>query len=115
PQMTALFTKDSGAPLADSDNLRQVDLGAALERIRANGVNEFYSGILAHNLATAAQSMGAPLTIDDLRSMKTVAYAPAKLPIGDHTLYFSAPPSSGGVLAAQLVLALGQGGSGADD
>jgi gamma-glutamyltranspeptidase/glutathione hydrolase len=110
PQMAALFTKDNGAPLADTDNLRQVDLGAALERIRANGVNEFYSGILAQNLATAAQSIGAPLTIDDLRSTKTVAYAPAKLPIGDHTLYVAAPPSSGGVLAAQMVVALGEGG-----
>ena len=113
PQMAAIFTKEGGMPLAESDNLRQVDLGAALERIRVNGVNELYSGQLGHALAQAAQSIGAPLTIDDLRSAKATAYPPLEIAVGDHQLLFPAPPSAGGVLAAQMVEALGLGN--ADD
>jgi gamma-glutamyltranspeptidase/glutathione hydrolase len=107
PQMAAIFTKDS-VPLKEADNLRQVDLGAALERIRVGGVNEFYSGPLGRALSDAAQSIGAPLTIDDLRSAKAVVYAPASMESGDQELFFPAPPSAGGVLVAQMVAALDQ-------
>ncbi len=106
PQMAAIFTRDGGQPRGETDNIRQVDLGATLERIRVGGLNEFYSGQLGRNLAEAAQSIGAPLTIDDLRASKTVVYPPAAIDVGDQQLFFPAPPSSGGVLAAQMVAAL---------
>jgi gamma-glutamyltranspeptidase/glutathione hydrolase len=105
PQMAAIFTKD-GVPRGETDNLRQTDLGAALERIRVGGLNEFYSGQLARSLSDAAQSIGAPLTIEDLRASKTVVYPPAAIEVGQQQLFFPAPPSSGGVLAAQMVEAL---------
>lgn len=106
PQMAAVFTKEGGVALGETDNLRQVDLGAALERIRAGGVNEFYSGQLGRTLADGAQSIGAPLTIEDLRASKAVVYPPAAIEAGDQQLFFPAPPSAGGVLAAQLITAL---------
>ncbi|HVZ01027.1 MAG TPA: gamma-glutamyltransferase [Dongiaceae bacterium] len=109
PQMKAIFAKDDGSPLGESDHLLQVDLGATLERVRVGGVNEFYSGLLAQKLSDAAQSIGAPLTIEDLRTTKTVAYKPLALPVGDQTLYAPAPPASGGVTALQLVQALMSG------
>jgi gamma-glutamyltranspeptidase/glutathione hydrolase len=109
PQMAAIFAKPDGSFLGESDNLRQVDLGATLERIRVNGVNELYGGLLGQKLAEAAQSIGAPLTIEDLRAAKTVAYKPMEIPIGDHALLFPAPPSAGGILAAQMVEALDHG------
>jgi len=106
PQMAAIFTKAGGDVLGETDNLRQVDLGAALERIRMNGVNEFYSGPLGRSLTDAAQSIGAPLTIEDLRAAKAVAYPPVVIEVGDQELFFPAPPSAGGVLSAQMVMAL---------
>jgi gamma-glutamyltranspeptidase/glutathione hydrolase len=105
PQMAAIFTKD-GVPRVETDNLRQVDLGAALERIRVGGLNEFYSGQLGRSLAEAAQSIGAPLTIEDLRAAKTVVYPPLSVDVGSQQLFFPAPPSSGGLLAAQMIVAL---------
>ena len=107
PQMAAIFTKEGGVPRGETENLRQVDLGAALERIRVGGINEFYSGQLARTLSDAAQSIGAPLTIEDLRASKVTVYPPATIQIGQQELFFPAPPSSGGVLAAQMVVALG--------
>jgi gamma-glutamyltranspeptidase / glutathione hydrolase len=106
PQMAAIFTKEGGVALGETDNLRQVDLGAALERIRIGGVNEFYSGPLGRTLADGAQSIGAPLTIEDLRASKAFVYPPAAIEVGDQQLFFPAPPSAGGVLAAQLITAL---------
>jgi len=109
PQLKAIFTKDDGSMLAETDRLQQVDLGATLERIRVGGINEFYSGLTAQKLSDAAQSIGAPLTIEDLRTTKTVAYKPLGLSIGDQTLYTSAPPAAGGVTTLQLVQALMNG------
>jgi gamma-glutamyltranspeptidase/glutathione hydrolase len=109
--MAAIFTKEGGTPLGETDNLRQVDLGAALERIRIGGVNEFYSGPLGRSLSDAAQSIGAPLTIEDLRAAKTVVYPPLSIDAGGSQLFFPAPPSAGGVLTAQLVQALDDIGS----
>jgi gamma-glutamyltranspeptidase/glutathione hydrolase len=106
PQMAAIFTKEGGVPRGETDNLRQVDLGAALERIRVGGINEFYSGQLGRNLTDAAQSIGAPLTIEDLRTSKTVVYPPVTTAVGEQQLFFPASPSSGGVLTAQMVQAL---------
>jgi gamma-glutamyltranspeptidase/glutathione hydrolase len=109
PQMKAIFAKDDGSLLGETDRLLQVDLGATLERVRVGGVNEFYSGLTAQKLADAAQSIGAPLTIEDLRTTKTVAYKPTTLSIGDQTLYTSAPPAAGGITTLQLVEALMDG------
>jgi gamma-glutamyltranspeptidase/glutathione hydrolase len=109
PQMAAVFGRPDGSVISDTDNLRQVDLGAALERIRVYGVNEFYSGQLGQQLAQAAQAIGAPLTIEDLRSSKAVLYKPLEKEVGDQTLFFPAPPSSGGVMVAQMIEALDQG------
>jgi gamma-glutamyltranspeptidase/glutathione hydrolase len=109
PQMAAIFVKNEGGLLGESDHLAQVDLGATLEGIRVGGVNEFYSGLLAQKLSAAAQSIGAPLTIEDLRGAKTVAYKPLGLPVGDQTLFSPAPPASGGVTALQVVQALENG------
>jgi gamma-glutamyltranspeptidase/glutathione hydrolase len=109
PQMKAVFAKDDGTLVGESERLLQVDLGATLERVRVGGVNEFYSGLTAQKLADAAQSIGAPLTIEDLRTTKTVAYKPLALPVGDQMLYAPAPPAAGGVTALQLVQALMNG------
>jgi len=106
PQMAAIFAKGDGTLLGESDNIRQVDLGATLERIRAGGVNEFYSGQLGRALSDAAQAIGAPLTIEDLRAAKAVVYPPASMEVGDQEFFFPAPPSAGGVLVAQMVTAL---------
>jgi gamma-glutamyltranspeptidase/glutathione hydrolase len=106
PQMAAVFTKEGGVPRGETENLRQVDLGAALERIRIGGINEFYSGQTGRLLSDAAQSIGAPLTIEDLRASKVTVYPPAAIEIGQQELFFPAPPSSGGVLAAQMAVAL---------
>ena len=109
PQLAAIFTRPDGSLLKETDNLRQVDLGAALAQIRARGVNELYGGILAQKLVESATAIGAPLTIDELRAYKVLIYAPLEQKLGDQTVYLAMPPASGGVLTAQMLTALDDG------
>lgn len=113
PQLAAIFTRPDGSLLKETDNLRQVDLGAALAQIRARGVNELYGGILAQKLVESANAIGAPLTIEELRNYRVSVYAPLEQQLGDQTVYLAMPPAAGGVLTAQMLTAL-DSGDGAD-
>lgn len=113
PQLAAIFTRPDGALLKETDNLRQVDLGAALAQIRVRGVNELYGGALAQKLVESATAIGAPLTIDELRAYRVAVYAPMEQKLGDQTVFLAMPPAAGGVLTAQMLTAL-EDGNGAD-
>ncbi len=105
PTLQATFTKLDGSMLGEGDNMVPVDLAASLGQIRAQGVNGFYSGLLAQKLVDGAQAVGAPLTIDDLRNFKVAIYQPAMTDYTDLTLFVPPPPASGGLLAAQAAAA----------
>jgi gamma-glutamyltranspeptidase/glutathione hydrolase len=103
PQMAGLFVRADGQLLGEADNLRQPQLGAVLGQIRARGASDFYAGPLAQRLADAAQTIGAPLTTDDLRNFKANIYNPLQVPLGDQTVYLPQPPAAGGVSTAQML------------
>ncbi|MDY0883706.1 gamma-glutamyltransferase [Dongia soli] len=114
PQMAGLFVTPEGRPLGEADNLRQAQLGAVLGQIRARGAGAFYSGPLAQRLVDAAQAIGAPLTVDDLRDFKASMYSPLQVPLGDQTVYLPQPPASGGVTTAQMLNVMGSAPKGKD-
>jgi gamma-glutamyltranspeptidase/glutathione hydrolase len=70
PEMARIFLRADGTPLQEGDPLRQEMLGSVLTQLRIKGAGEFYTGPLAHTIADAAQSLGAPLTIEALRNAK---------------------------------------------
>ncbi|MET1028142.1 MAG: gamma-glutamyltransferase [Dongiaceae bacterium] len=106
PQMAGYFVQPDGQLLNESDNLRQIQLGTVLGQVRAQGASAFYSGPLAQRLSDAAQAIGAPLTMDDLRNFKVNMYAPLEIPYGDQTVYLPQPPAAGGVSTAQMLTIL---------
>lgn len=103
PSLQATFSRLDGTQLGEGDNMRPVDLASTLGQIRAQGVNAFYSGLLGQKIVEGAQAIGAPLTIEDLRSYKVAIYPPLETPFTDLSLYVAPPPASGGVLTAQAV------------
>lgn len=103
PQMAALFVQSDGKLSTQGDNLRQSQLGAVLSQIRARGAGAFYAGPLAQRIVDAAQAVGAPLTIDDMRNFKAVMSAPLQVPFGDQSVYLPQPPASGGISLAQML------------
>lgn len=111
PELAALFATAEGRLIDEGDNLRQPALANALSQIRQKGAGEFYTGALARNLAEAAQSIGAPLTIEALRETLPAFRETLRVPYGNHLLHFAPPPPAGGVLAAQMIGALTEGRS----
>jgi gamma-glutamyltranspeptidase/glutathione hydrolase len=103
PQLAALFIRPDGKLAGEGDNLRQTQLGAILGQIRARGAGELYAGPLAQRIVDAAQSVGAPLTLDDLRQFKATIVAPLQLPFDDQTVYLPQPPAAAGISVAQMI------------
>jgi gamma-glutamyltranspeptidase / glutathione hydrolase len=106
PQMAALFTRADGSMLGEGDNLRQPELAGVLGQIRAKGPNELYSGVLGQQLAAAAQAIGAPLTIEELRGYQARIYEPLAIKWGDQNVFLPQPPAAGGITVAQMLKAL---------
>jgi gamma-glutamyltranspeptidase / glutathione hydrolase len=102
-EIARIFLRADGTPLQEGDPLRQEMLGGVLTQLRIKGAGEFYTGTLAHTIADAAQSLGAPLTIDALRNAKPEFKPALEVSFGDHTLYLPPPPAAGGVVFGQLV------------
>src|SRR5579871_1305411 len=103
PALAQLFLGADGQPLHEGDTLTQADLGSLLSQIRDGGPASFYSGPVAGRLLDSAQTAGLPLTSEDLQgAVPTVAPA-VMVDIGGPNLYFTPPPASGGLEAAELL------------
>lgn len=109
PNVARIFTGPDGRVLDEGDNLRQPELGGVLSQIRQKGAGEFYTGAIARNLATAAQDLGAPLTVDALRAVVPQFRDTIEVELGNHVLHFAPPPAAGGLVGAQLVAMLTEG------
>lgn len=112
PAMAALFTRADGSMLGEGDNLRQSELAGVLGQIRAKGPQELYGGIVGQQLVAAAQSIGAPLTIEDLRNYQVQVYEPLQIKWGDQLIFLPKPPAAAGISTAQMLTALSQYSSG---
>ena len=112
PAMAALFTRADGSMLGEGDNLRQSELAGVLGQIRARGPSELYGGVVGQQLVAAAQSIGAPLTIEDLRNYQVQVYEPLQIKWGDQLIFLPKPPAAAGISTAQMLTALSQYSSG---
>lgn len=112
PAMAALFTRADGSMLGEGDNLRQSELAGVLGQLRARGPAEMYGGLVGQQLVAGAQSLGAPLTIEDLRNFQVQVYAPLEVKWGDQLVLLPKPPAAAGISVAQMLTALDRFGGG---
>lgn len=89
-----------GGDIVEGRSLRQVELAAVLSVLRTRGAGEFYGGQLGRKFAAAVDQAGGALSIDDLRDYHARLLDPVRLGLGDNEIYF--PPTTGGVLTAQV-------------
>jgi gamma-glutamyltranspeptidase/glutathione hydrolase len=63
-------------------------------------VGDFYQGVLARRIADGSTTIGAPISLADLRDALPRIAAPISLSVGETTVSFLPPPADGGLAAA---------------
>ena len=107
----ANFLKHSSAPSAFTqkeiwkagDTLIQLELAATLKRIQAKGLAGFYEGVTAEYIVKEMQHSGGYISLEDLKNYKPKFRKPVEFDYRDHHIISFAPPSSGGILIAQMM------------
>jgi gamma-glutamyltranspeptidase/glutathione hydrolase len=105
------FLKHSSAPSVFTqkevwkagDTLIQLELAATLKRIQAKGLAGFYEGVTAEYIVKEMQHSGGYISLEDLKNYKPKFRKPVEFDYRDHHIISFAPPSSGGILIAQMM------------
>lgn len=85
------------------DTLLQPELAATLRRIQQNGLAGFYEGITADLIVKEMANAAGIISKDDLKNYQTKKRAPIEFNYKNHHIISFAPPSSGGILIAQMM------------
>lgn len=105
------FTKFSSAASAFTknknwkagDTLIQTELAQTLKRIQEKGAAGFYEGATAELIVKEMANSGGIITLEDLKKYQPKFRKPIEFDYkGNHIISF-APPSSGGILIAQMM------------
>jgi len=107
----ANFLKYSSAPSAFTqkevwkagDTLIQPELAATLKRIQAKGLAGFYEGPTAEYIVKEMQHSGGYVGLEDLKNYRPKFRKPLEFDYRGHHVISFAPPSSGGILIAQMM------------
>lgn len=89
-----------------NDLIQLPDLANTLERIAKEKNNGFYAGRTAELLVREMESGGGLIDYQDLEDYTIEWRQPIKMEYDEYTIYSMPPPSSGGVVLAQILEAL---------
>lgn len=84
------------------DTLVQKELAATLERIKQNGARGFYEGRTAELIVAEMQRGNGIISFNDLKNYTAKLRKPINFKYRNHEIISFAPPSSGGILLAQM-------------
>ncbi|MBC2665244.1 gamma-glutamyltransferase [Novosphingobium flavum] len=104
PGAYAATFEPEGRPLAEGDILRQPVLARTLRRLGEEGLDSFYTGPLAADIAGDLAALGSPVSAADLAAHVATRPEPLTTRLHDAQLWNSAPPTQG--FASLLILAL---------
>ncbi len=90
-------------PYVPGQILKQPELAATLQRIAAQGAQEFYRGETARRLAAAMATHGGLITLDDLKNYKAIERTPLTGRYKDFEIITTPPPSAGGIGLLQIL------------
>lgn len=97
------FNDYFGGKMVKGELFKQPELAATLQRISANGKEEFYTGKTADLLVAQMGRSGGLITKDDLKNYNVVWRDPIAIVWNGYTIYTAPPPSSGGLGIEQLL------------
>ncbi len=85
------------------DTIFQPELAATLKRIQQNGLAGFYEGITADLIVKEMANGSGIISTADLKNYQTKKRKPIEFDYKNHHIISFAPPSSGGILIAQMM------------
>ncbi len=97
------FRKPDGTPWREGDRLIQRDLADTLDRIAAEGVDEFYLGATARAIVAHMAKLGGLVTLEDLAAYQAKARPPVRGTFRGFDVYGMGPPASGGIVILQAL------------
>ncbi len=98
----ALLHSD-GTPLVEGETLKQPDLANTYRQIARHGLDWFYRGPFARDVATWMQANGGIITAEDFANYRVKNREPLVTTYRDYTIVGFPPPSSGGIHVAQIL------------
>ncbi|HUR34091.1 MAG TPA: gamma-glutamyltransferase [Vicinamibacterales bacterium] len=102
PESRRIFQRD-GRFFEMADTLLQPELGRTLQRIAANGPNEFYEGDTARRFAEEMAKHGGLITQADLKNYKAIERTPLQGTYKGYTVITAPPSSSGGIALLEML------------
>jgi gamma-glutamyltranspeptidase/glutathione hydrolase len=102
PELARLFLVRDEIP-PEGEKLRQPELGETLKAIAEKGSQVFYQGWIAQAIADRLKRDGGILTLEDLKSYKSVWRAPVIGNYRKRSVITMPPPSSGGIALIQML------------
>jgi gamma-glutamyltranspeptidase/glutathione hydrolase len=103
PGFRETYTEDGRVP-AQGALFRQPRLAVTLERLTAEGLDRFYRGALAQDIAADLAAVGSPVTLQDLEAYRARRVTPLHLKHSAGNVYNMTPPTQG--LVSLIILAL---------
>ncbi len=98
----SIFVKEN-TPFKAGDRFFQPDLAATLQRIADHGPDGFYSGKTARLIVADMQAHGGLISEKDLQSYRAVWRQPIHFTYHGYAVFSMPPPSSGGILLAEIL------------
>ncbi|WP_308364463.1 MULTISPECIES: gamma-glutamyltransferase [unclassified Microbulbifer] len=98
-----LYYPDGRMPQA-GEGLRNPRLGRLFQRLAAEGLDSFYRGSLAEEMALALEVAGSPLRLGDFRRYRAQWQSPLNIQTSQAQLFNLGPPTQG--IASLLILAI---------
>lgn len=102
-QSYQILSNNGSSPLKEGDRLIQKNLAKALNIIAANGTDGFYKSEIADSLVQTMIDKGGIITHEDLENYQPVWRDPISFKFDSLEFYSIAPPSSGGIVIAQII------------
>jgi gamma-glutamyltranspeptidase/glutathione hydrolase len=103
PGFSAAFLAD-GKPPARGATFKQPALAATFDQLVHAGLDDFYRGDIAREIAADLERVGSPVTRADLERCHADSAAPLSVALASGTAWNTPPPTPG--LAALIILAL---------
>ncbi|MGH8119225.1 MAG: gamma-glutamyltransferase, partial [Gammaproteobacteria bacterium] len=101
-ETASIFLQDKGVPHA-GHNIVQADLARTLKLLAEQGSAGFYRGKVAEQLVAALKKYDGIWTLKDLADYRVVERAPVVTYYRDVRVVSAPPPSSGGLVLAQML------------